>query len=244
MFYFFDSFDDTVMLHRHSLNISGLMMEGARRMDELQFFREKIPNEKYLVTPLQKGKSPPDELLEVYAQCDGKRDVAEIGRRVGLLEFEVTQAVFQLINAGYVTVAAPRPVGAVALLEAFNPALIEIHRFCDAADKGKALRDGLGKFATGGGVYDPLFMGAGPLPDGSFKPERVGKNLSALAGEEPDQWLLGLMHEYIGFALFHAGSLLGREQESQLVVKVSDLLKPVRPESKYSMPPPAAFSLD
>lgn len=237
MFYFYDRYDEKRMLRRHNLNAGGLLMEGARRMDEMRFFREKIPNEAYVPVQTAKDKKVPDDLSEVYAQCDGKRSIAEIGRRIGQLEFEVTRAVFQLINGGFVQVLAPRPRGAEAIVEAFNPGFIEIHRQCDAAGRGAELREGLARFATGGGVYDPLFQGAGPMEDGSFRPDRVERNLVALAGEDPDAWLMQLLHEYVGFALFHAGSLLPREVEANLVNAVSELLKPVRtPET----PPQAA----
>ncbi len=230
MYYFFDRFDEKRLLGRHNLNAAALLMEGARRMDELKFFREKIPNDDYIPTPTgAKGdKKPPEELIEVYGECDGKRSIADIGRRIGQLEFEVTRAVFQLINAGFVQVSASRPQGPESIVEAFNPPLVEIHHACDQAGKGAELRDGLSRFATGGGVYDPLFQGAGPLDDGSFKPDRVARNLGALAGEDPDAWLLQLLHEYVGFALFHAGSLLSRDAEATLVERVTDLLKPVR----------------
>ena len=39
-------------------------------------------------------------------------------------------------------------------MEGFNPALVEIHQKCDGLGKGAELRDGLARFATGGGVYD------------------------------------------------------------------------------------------
>src|SRR5579872_772085 len=92
IFYFFDRFDDKNILHRHNLNAGQLLMEGARRMDEMRFFREKVPNESYIPTPTANAKKPPEDLAEVYGQCDGKRSIAEIGRRIGLLEFEVTRA--------------------------------------------------------------------------------------------------------------------------------------------------------
>ena len=231
MFYFFDRFDEKNLVRRHNLNAAALLMEGARRMDELGYFREKVPNDSYIavVSPASKEKKVPDELVEVLAQCDGKRSVAEIGRRIGQLEFEVTRSLFQLINGGFVQMIAPRPQGPEAIVEAFNPGLMEIHRRCDSAKKGAELRDGLMRFATGGGVYDPLFQGAGPLEDGSLKPDRVARNLVALAGDDPDAWLIQLLHEYVGFALFHAGSLLSREQELALMATVSEILKPVRP---------------
>ncbi|HWL86709.1 MAG TPA: DUF4388 domain-containing protein [Polyangiaceae bacterium] len=255
MFYFYDRYDEKSIL-RHNLHTAGLLMEGARRMDELRFFREKIPNDDYVPVRaafMSPNSSPraetaavrdvtkvPEELSPVYEECDGKRSIAEIGRRIGQLEFEVTRAIFQLVNGGYVQVIAPRPRGPEAIVEAFNPGIVEIHRQVDADSphRGQEFRDGLARFATGSGVYDALFQGAGPLADGSFRPERVARNLVAIAGDDPDAWLMQLLHEYVGFALFHAGSLLPREVEAGLVNAVTELLKPVR---THENPPQAAL---
>jgi hypothetical protein len=206
-------------------------------MDEMRFFRERVPNDEYIPAPKASDNKPPDELVDVFGQCDGKRSIAEIGRRTGQLEFEVTRAVFQLIQGGLVTVAAPRPRGPVAIVGAFNPALVEIHRRCDGAGKGGELRDALSRFATGALVFDPLFFGAGPAPDGSFTAERVAKNLAAVAGEDPDAWLVQLLEEYVGFALFQAGSLLSRESEAALAAQVAEALKPVRSLNSTTTPP-------
>jgi hypothetical protein len=228
-FYFYDRFDEKVLLRRHNLNAGALLLEAARRMDEMKYFREKIPNDTFIPVPTgASGKKAPDELAEVFAQCDGKRSIADIGRRIGQLEFEVTRSIFQLCNAGFVMMTAARPQGPEAIVEVFNPALAAIHGACDEAGKGPDLREGLSRFATGGGVYDPLFMMAGPLDDGTFKPERVAKNLAALAGEDPDAWLVQLMQEYVGFATFQAESLVSREVLSNLSLKVTELLKPLR----------------
>jgi hypothetical protein len=229
MFYFFDRYDEATIGRRHNLNASLMLMEGARRMDEMKFFRERIPNENYIPAPREVSKKVPDDLLTIYNECDGKRSISQIGRRIGQLEFEVTKAVFQLVSGGFLFVQAPRPQGPQAIMEGFNPAIVEIHQRCDRGGKGAELRDGLARFATGGGVYDPLFQGAGPLPDGSFRPDRVERNLAALAGEDPDAWLIQLMHDYIGFALFQAGSLLARGEEGKLTQTVTELLKPLRP---------------
>jgi len=227
-FYFYDRFDEKVLLRRHNLNAGALLLEAARRMDEMKYFREKIPNDSFIPVPMGAGKKAPDEVAEVFGQCDGKRSIADIGRRIGQLEFEVTRSVFQLCNAGFVMMQAARPQGPEAIVEVFNPALAAIHAACDDAGKGADLREGLSRFATGGGVYDPLFMMAGPLEDGTFKPERVAKNLAALAGDDPDAWLVQLMQEYVGFATFQAESLVPREILSKLSIKVAELLKPLR----------------
>jgi hypothetical protein len=234
-FYFFDRYDEKLITHRHNLNVSGLLMEGVRRMDEMRFFREKVPNDDYV--PAHTGpmsgagaaKKPPEELMQVYLACDGKRSLAEIERSTGLLEFDVTRAVFQLMNAGFLTIASPRPQGADSIVSVFNRALAAIHVACGAVGKVAELREGLARFATGAGIYDPLFLSAGPLDDGTLRAERVARNLAALAGDDPDAWLIQLMHEYVGFAMFQAESLLTRDTERSLKDTVSEMLKPVRP---------------
>lgn len=227
-FYFFDRFDEKNIIRRHNINAGGLLIEAARRMDEMRFFREKIPNDGYIPVPVP-GKKPPDDLVDMFAKIDGTRSIADIGRLMGQLEFEVTRGAFQLVSSGCVFVLAPRPRGPEAIIETFNPALAAIHERCDGAGRGGELRDGLSRFATGGGIYDPLFMGAGPLADGTLKPNRIANNIAALAGEDPDAWLVGLMNDYVGFALFQAESLLPRDEQSSLMAQVMDVLKPVRP---------------
>jgi len=227
-FYFFDRFDEKNILRRHSMNAGGLLLEAARRMDEMRFFREKVPNDQYIPVPVS-GKKPADDLAKVFEHCDGKKSIADIGRATGQLEFDVTRSVFQLVSSGCVTVLAPRPRGPEAIVERFNPALVAVHERCDAAGKGAELRDGLSRFATGGGVYDPLFMGAGPLQDGTLKPDRIGRNIAALAGEDPDAWLVELMNDYVGFALFQAESILSRDAQATLLADVMEILKPLRP---------------
>jgi hypothetical protein len=238
-YYVFDRFDEALLPRRHNMNAAGLLMEGARRMDEMRYFRERIPNDEFIPVPKAGDKKPPEELAEAFVQCDGKRSIAEIGRRTGQLEFEVTRSVYQLVQGGFVAVTAPRPQGAVAIVNAFNPALKDIHARCDAALRGAELRDALGRFATASLAFDPLFFGAGPHQDGSFTAERVAKNLAAVAGEDPDAWLVQLLEEYVGFALFHAGSLLTREAEAQLAAQVTEVLKPVR--ALESLAPPSSL---
>jgi hypothetical protein len=227
-FYFFDRFDEKNILRRHNLNAGGLLLEAARRMDEMRFFREKVPSDQYIPVPVA-GKKPADDLAKVFEECDGKKSIADIGRATGQLEFDVTRSVFQLVSSGCVIVNAPRPRGPEAIVEMFNPALLAVHERCDAAGKGQEIREGLSRFATGGGVYDPLFMGAGPLQDGTLKPDRIGRNIAALAGEDPDAWLVELMNDYVGFALFQAESILSREAQATLLADVMEILKPLKP---------------
>ena len=80
-------------------------------------------------------------------------------------------------------------------------------------------------------------MGAGPLADGTLKPDRIRRNIAALAGEDPDAWLVELMNDYVGFALFQAESLLSREGQAALLAEVMEITKPLRPMTEA---PPSA----
>src|SRR5580658_3785111 len=232
-FYLFDTFDDSRLTRRQPLSTSQLLMEGARRMDELRFFREKVPGDAWVPvrSAAAAGKTPAPELAEVFAQCDGRRSVAEIGRRIGQLEFEVTRAVFQLASAGLVTVAQPRPEGASAITLIYNGAMTEIHRACDAAGVGQELRSGLAEFTMGTGVFMPLFNGAGPMQDGSLDAGRLAGNVASLAGDDGDTWLAQQLLEHAEFAVFHARSILPREAEAGLSARIAEILGPLRQPS-------------
>lgn len=237
MFYLFDRFEETRIGRRYHLSTGQLLMEAARRMDELRFFREKVPSDAWIPVPnATGGRKPSAELAPLLEQCDGRRSVAEIGRRIGQLEFEVTRGVFQLVAAGLVTVTAPRPEGAAAIVETYNRAIVAIHAACDEAGSGRELRAGLEQFAMSTGVYVPLFSGAGPAEDGALRAERIAQNVAAIGGDSGDAWLAAQLLEHAGFALFHAGSLLPREAEAALNVRVAEILRPLRQPSEGATP--------
>lgn len=244
MFCLLEGFDEAnIRGRRFAISAVNLLMECAQRTDELRFFRERIPSSGHIPQradamdssgpySIRGVKVPPDELKDLYEACDGKKSIEELGRQFGLLEFETTKSIYQLLSAGLVRVLPPRPQGAEDIVEAFNPALIAIHRACDEHGKLAELRNGLSRFATGAGVYDALFMMAGPDDMGALKADRVAGNLGALAGADPDTWLLQLMNDYIGFALFHAESLMSRADHEKLAAKISADLESLRVTSE------------
>jgi Domain of unknown function (DUF4388) len=232
-FCFFDGFEDAQpkRFSMPSMSAMGLLMESARRADELKFFREKVPSRQHVPTKVDVGaRAPSDkELTRVLAAVDGKLSVADLGDSLAMLEFEITRSVYQLLSSGFLKLQAPRPTGAEAIVEAFNPALSIIHAGCDAAGRGGGLRMGLSRFATGAGMYDTLFLGAGPSQEGTFKAKVIATNIGAIAGQDQDQWLIQLMSDYVGFALFQAESLMPRDAHTTLVGKATEMLKDLLP---------------
>jgi hypothetical protein len=205
-------------------------MEGVQRMDESKYFRERIPSDTHVPVPIAGRSDPAEELRAVWQACDGRRSVLEVGRTTGLGEFEVTRALFQLVQSGFVHVSPPMPEGPHALVTIFNEALSLIFRAAERVGKAKLLREHLGQFASSIGIYDALFAGAGPTEDGRLDEQRTVQNVKTLGGSDADVLLAQWLYEYAAFALFDAGSQLSKDDEQRLSKEVSELIKVLAPK--------------
>jgi hypothetical protein len=237
MFYFVDRFDEARLTSRQNLGVSALVMEAVRRMDEMRYFRERIPSAQHVPERLpDRGPPTEEDLLVVYEALDGVRDVSDICRVVGQGEFEVTQQLFQLVQAGFVGLRAPRPTGPAAIVALFNEAIAMVLREVDAVGRGDEVRAHLASFATGAGIYDALFQRAGPARDGTLTVERILENVTVLVGpDQAEAMLAQWLYEYVSFAIFIAEPVL-REAPSKagagtpmLAKNVAEIIAPLAP---------------
>jgi len=209
MFFFLDQYDENRIHARQSLSVNGLLMEGVRRMDEMRYFRDRIPSEQHVPSINDGGKAPPEGAGKIWGAIDGVRSIASICRVVGQGEFEVTQAIFQLVQSGHVTVLTPRPTGSAAVVALFNEAISLIFHDLDVVGRGGEVREQLSSFATGAGVYDSLFRRAGPAADGTVVTEKIIENIGVLVGpEQAETTLAQWLYEYVSFAVFVAEPFL------------------------------------
>ncbi|HEU4698072.1 MAG TPA: DUF4388 domain-containing protein [Gemmatimonadales bacterium] len=113
-----------------SINPEWLLLEGARRVDEWSVIEKKIPSFDliFAVDPAHVGASDAalsPQQQQIIPLLDGERDVQQVVEDSGLVEFEVGQALYGLITAGFAhrvgtSAAAPQPK--------VNDARIEEHR--------------------------------------------------------------------------------------------------------------------
>jgi hypothetical protein len=249
MFFFLDHYDETRIAARQNLSVNGLLMDGVRRMDEMRYFRDRIPSDQHVPERVPGRDPPAPELSKVWSAVDGLRSIAEIGRVVGQSEFEVTQALFQMMQAGLVTVQTPRPTGPAAVVALFNEGISMIFRELDAAPgggHGGEVREQLASFATGAGVYDALFRKAGPAADGTVNIEKITENIAVMVGpEQAEATLAQWLYEYVSFAVFVAEPFLrpvhesssgpvsirgGAVPASSLSKRVAELVRPLSPK--------------
>jgi tetratricopeptide (TPR) repeat protein len=97
--------DDQVFLV--SLNTDGLLMEGARRVDEWSIIEKKIHSSDLLFKLTRDPREEEDVNLspnqtKLLPLLDGSRTVSELTRDSGLVEFETGKALYELLQAGFV----------------------------------------------------------------------------------------------------------------------------------------------
>lgn len=218
MFFFLDGFEG--VLSHHTFSATMLLMDGVTRLDEIRYFRQRIPDGSWVPHRRDRQDPPPDELRAIYDAIDGSHSVLDLGRVTGLGEFETTKAVYALHQTKHVEVHSPPLTGGpTAVVEAANAALRSIHKRMDAAGKGSAFRQVLSDFA-GAGVTAMLFYRAGPGDNGMLEAERVLENVGSVDGGDPTEFLKQKLHQYVSFALFSAGGALGHEAEAGLNVEL------------------------
>jgi hypothetical protein len=230
MFFFLEGFDEARLVVRHTVSANALLMESVTRMDEVRFFRQKIPSAEHVPVRTESG-SPPAEFQFVYDEVDSKRTVEEIGRLTGLGAFETTKQLYALVQSHRVAIHPPRITGGpLAIVAAANTALAEIFQRVAAVSRVDELESSLAAFAVGAGVYDILLRGAGPDREGQLAaPVVVENSVLVAAGADPVYVLRQMLHEYVSFALFSAGAVLGSESEAVLVRQVAPMLAVLRP---------------
>jgi hypothetical protein len=88
-----------------ALDTQGMLLDGLRRLDEMELYRTRVPTADLM--PRATGKSLGEvepESQQVFSLADGRRTVGAIATASALGEFEATKAVFKLIEAGYLDV--------------------------------------------------------------------------------------------------------------------------------------------
>ena len=231
-FFFLDGFDDSRLVSRHTVSANALLMDGVTRMDELRYFKQKIPSSEHIPVRVENRGTPAEEFHVVYSAIDGKQSVGELGRITGKGEFDTTKALYALVQSQHVAIHQPRVSGGpTSLVAAANGALRAIFAAAKQGGKVADVRGNLESFAIGAGVYDILFRNAGPDESGALDPDTVAANSVVVAGgDDQENMLKQMLHEYVSFALFSAGAALGSGAEVDLAKQVASALAGLRPQ--------------
>jgi hypothetical protein len=240
-FYFYHLANQDPLPSQINLDTQKLLIDGVRRMDEMSYFRERIPDRGTVVERraelLPKGLSASE--CRVYELVDGMRSIDELARESRLGEFETTKVIFHLIQMNCVqrrrdtdvkhlsrlAESQKQPDSLAALAETFNSVYRKI--FAEVQSKGKepVLRNGLESFFQGATGFVELFRGVSMVADGSLDTRVVLANLAGLRADNPIDFLYNGLNELLFFEMFTAGEALTREDEEALQQQLSVIFR-------------------
>lgn len=89
------------------LDTQALLLDGLRRLDEMELYRTRVPSADSRPRPTSKafpaadGDTISEEMSLIHALADGSRSVADLAASSALGEFEATKAVYRLLGGGY-----------------------------------------------------------------------------------------------------------------------------------------------
>ncbi len=106
-FVFLRGIDRTALPVSLGLDTQALLLDGLRRLDEMELYRTRVVSSDARPRPTGKplpqadGETTTSEMSLVLSLSDGDRTVTELAAKSALGEFEATKAVYKLVGAGY-----------------------------------------------------------------------------------------------------------------------------------------------
>ena len=234
-FYFYRATDEEVPGSQLLLSTKLLLFEGVRRIDELSYFREKLPSQSLVLVrrepaPTDKLKPIEDRVLQLV---DGLRTIEHVARSSQLGEFETTRILFQLLQSGWIQPRTAREMATIGvagddvparIVAAFNEVYAKIHAAVKADGKVEALELGLESFFSSVAEFSPLFVSVQVAPDGTLPTDQLLFNLAMSPAEDKLEYLHRGLNELLFFELFTAGEAVDRREELELHQRLAQIL--------------------
>jgi len=234
-YYFYRTDDNEGPPSQLHLPTKQLLFEGVRRIDEMSYFRSKLPGPEVVL--IQRVPSPTDKLppreLRVLQLVDGARDLAAIARDSHLGEFETTKVLFQLLHTSWVQMK-PRASDSlrrsstetyVEIIDTFNEVYAKV--FAAVAGKGKeqVLLKGLESFFQSVAEFAPLYVGVAIDGGGRLPRDLILANLEMAPTDSKLEYLHRGLNELLFFELFTAGEAVDRNEEVELHQRLNQILR-------------------
>ncbi len=217
--------------HTVHLTVRALLMDGIRRLDEIEVYRRLVPGNDVRLQPRPDASTTglDADALAVLGRCDGATPLGEIGRAAELDEFAMTRAAYFLIKRHCVEVVSrerfdEREVRRIAGV--FSAVLADVFAAISAAGGLVAAQQMLGAWIDGSGYAS--YIGSDVATTGEIDAETVLAVVRAAREDDPLATFMHVAHELVSFALFCAGSALRRDQEMALSKVVNARLEQIR----------------
>jgi hypothetical protein len=145
-FYFIDDELPQMEMIPLQVDVTGIIMEGTRRVDEWTRIRETIPNEAVIPTSIKDIDDTELEEVEepIVRAIDGKRTIADIVLESRSSAFTVSSTVSALVRHGYVKLVDPSTQKLARMAEEIvaPPPVVEARRDFNEDDEIASLLNG------------------------------------------------------------------------------------------------------
>ncbi len=241
MFYFYQLDEEKTQTQKLNLQTQSLLLEGVQRMDEMSYFRERIPS-KHAIMEIRPEIAPThlDKINEkVYQLIDGMRSVEEISRETHLGEFEATKAIFNLMQQGYIQKrrdtgitrlsiseeAEATPDASGAIVETYNAVFERFYSEIQAKGTEPTLREAVDSFFRGDTSFTALFDGVVMADNGTLSAPLLLDNLAKVQVDNKIQHLHTGLNELLFFEMFTVGESISHQEEEALQKKLSAIFR-------------------
>lgn len=221
-----------------SLNAQNLLMEGLRRIDEMEYFRQAIPDRSTRIAlgrnepSTRSGLGPKERTL--LEALDQPSTVREVMARCRFGEFETMKQLFHLLQAGFIQVveASEQSIAApesdpttrevAQLVDTFNSVFQRIYQAIARHGRQDSLEQGLETFLQFYGFAE-LFQDVAFDGQGRLDKARLLQNLSSHAAETRASFVSQALNELLFFEMFAAREWLERDEQQELQKIINQL---------------------
>ncbi|MCA9537544.1 MAG: DUF4388 domain-containing protein [Myxococcales bacterium] len=220
-----------------SLNAQTLLMEGLRRMDEMTYFRQQIPD---LSTRIAIGRNEPslrsalsDKEQVLLSALEQPLSVRDLINSCRFGEFDTTKQLFHLLQAGYVQVLEPegddlsldgdpQASETATMIDTFNSVFQRIYQAIARHGRQDALEQGLETFLQFYGFVE-LFQGVTFDSRGRLDKAQMLQNLGTHPADTREGLLSQALNELLFFEMFAAREWLERDEQQELQKIINQL---------------------
>jgi hypothetical protein len=214
--------------------VQGMLLESVQRIDEMAYFRERIPNGNLRPVPTEAATrgTISESLRPVALLVAGKRSILDIGRELRLDEFAITKSIMQLLQIGWVEVKAQPAFtrdSVDRIVRQLNEILREVRDTVDRHVGTKGSRQMLWTLQTWLRESEAArYFGPSVRLDADLSAEAIFTLIDRMSVERPLEDLHRAAHELVSFAMFCSSPSLPREAERALSKWVNQRLARMR----------------
>lgn len=231
-FYFTEGLETVKLPAILSLDTQGLLLEAVKRIDEISYFKKRIPGLNMVLRRRRRSFPPgmPEVESEFLGRCDGKRMLSQIAREINVGDFDAMKLAYHFLERGTIEVVITEKTyeeSARFAVTHFNFIIDVIHAEITEESKLESLRMIEQNYINAAQQEGEIAGGIALDAEGHFEPVSVIESLGRIKVSNRVGYVIQIMTQYTFFVLFTACTYLPRQQQQQLNLKVHTLIQKV-----------------